>query len=107
MTFIVTAYGLIMVGSAVLFYLVLRARVWREYYRFNDRSPDPSTIDRGDKILALLFATALAVGWIASLPTYLLWRHHVARQRRIIAGRYADMMMRRFDESYVEELDEH
>lgn len=96
-------------GSTVLLYFVLRAHMWRSYYRDRPHATsDPSRIDQGDKTIAALFAAVLGVFWFGSVPVYLIWRHHVAKQRRVAAGLYADRMMRRFNENpaYIEEYDE-
>jgi hypothetical protein len=84
-------------GSFILFYLALRLHMWREYYRFSKITPHARKIDRGDKILAALFATGLALIWPISLTMYLIRRHLIAQRRRRIAGAYADRMMRRWD----------
>lgn len=94
-------------GSTVFLYFVLRVYMWRTYYQHNHMTPHAGGIDRGDKILATLFALLLGIFWVASIPVYLLWRHHVAKQKRVAAGLYADRMMHRFGPAYVEEYDEH
>lgn len=111
-TFIVILNFIVSPSVAILLYFVIRTHLWRQYYRHTKHCPVPASIDRGDKLLAMQFALVLGAVWPVSLTAYLIWRHRVMTKRRVIAGRYADVMMHRFDaehvndESYVEELDE-
>ena len=89
--------GCMATGSFILFYLALRLHMWKTYYRVTPSTPHARKIDRGDKMLAALFALGLAFIWPISLTAYIVRRHLVARQRHRAAAMYADRMTHRWD----------
>lgn len=93
-TILVTANFIVSFTSATLLYFALRNRLWREYYRFNKRTPHPRDVDRGDKMTSLMFACALGAVWPISIPAYLTYRYRVMKARRDFAIAYAESRMR-------------